>query len=184
MADALIALHFQNDICHPEGLIPFSLNRETDEAAAFLAASRATLDRARADGMTIVHVHIAFAEDYSDLPRNCRLFSAVEKLGAVRRGSWGAAPLAAFEPGEGEVVVTHNCNSAFRRTKLETILSDRNTDRLQVMGLATQFSVEHTVRDAVDIGYRVTVLSDCCTSADPDAHRASLRTLTMLAEVL
>ena len=28
MADALIALHFQNDICHPDGRIPFSLNRE------------------------------------------------------------------------------------------------------------------------------------------------------------
>ena len=56
-------------------------------------------------GWTIAHVHIAFAEDYSDLPRNCRLFQAVEKLGAVKRGSWGAAPFAGFEPRDGEIVV-------------------------------------------------------------------------------
>jgi nicotinamidase-related amidase len=129
-------------------------------------------------------VHIAFAEDYSDLPRNCRLFSAVEELGAVRRGSWGAAPLAGFEPREGELVVTHSCNSAFRRTNLETLLNDRAVERIQVMGLATQFSVEHTVRDATDIGYRVTVLGDCCASADAEAHRASLRTLAMLADIV
>lgn len=183
MSDALIALHFQNDICHPEGRIPFSLNRKTEEAAAFLDASKEALERARAEGRTVVHVHIAFAEDYSDLPRNCRLFSAVEALGAVKRGSWGAAPLAGFEPKAGESVVAHNCNSAFRRTNLEALLKAREVDHLDVMGLATQFSVEHTVRDAVDIGYRVTVLSSCCASADPEAHRASLRTLAALADI-
>ena len=159
MSDALIALHFQNDICHPEGRIPFSLNRRSDEAAAFLKASVAALDRARAEGWTVIHVHIAFAEDYSDLPRNCRLFPAVEELGAVKRGSWGAAPLPAFEPQDGEIVLSHACNSAFRGTKLEGLLRDSGIDRLHVMGLATQFSVEHTVRDAADIGFRVVVLA-------------------------
>jgi nicotinamidase-related amidase len=183
MADALIALHFQNDICHPEGRIPFSLNRRAEESAAFLTASREALIEARADGWTIVHVHIAFAEDYSDLPRNCRLFLAVEELGAVKRGSWGAAPLAGFEPEADEIVLTHTCNSAFRRTNLEKILAERRAGRLHVMGLATQFSVEHTVRDAADIGYQVAVLSACCATADPDAHRASLRTLSMLADI-
>src|SRR5713101_4314545 len=98
MSNALVALHFQNDICHPEGRIPFSLNRDTREAAAFLAASRGALAHARSHGWTLAHVHIGFAEDYSDLPRNCRLFNAVEKLGAVKRGSWGVAPFAGFEP--------------------------------------------------------------------------------------
>src|SRR5438128_8966543 len=119
MSNALVALHFQNDICHPEGRIPFSLNRDTREAHTFLDASRAMLALARASGWTVAHVHIGFAEDYSDLPRNCRLFIAVEKLGAVKRGSWGAAPLAGFEPQAGEISVTRNCNSGFRRTNLD-----------------------------------------------------------------
>ena len=57
-------------------------------------------------------------------------------------------------------------------------------NRVHVMGLATQFSVEHTVRDAADIGYSVTVLADCCASGDAEAHRASLRTMAMLADVI
>jgi nicotinamidase-related amidase len=184
MSDALIALHYQNDICHPDGRIPFSLNRQAADAAVFLKASAAALDRARSSGWAIVHVHIAFAEDYSDLPRNCRLFKAVEDLGAVRRGSWGAAPLAGFEPRDGEHAILHTRNSAFRRTSLEALLAERGTTLVHVMGLATQFSVEHTARDAADIGYRVSVLETCCASADMEAHRASLRTLAMLADIV
>jgi biuret amidohydrolase len=183
MTDALIALHFQNDICHPDGRIPFAIDRSAG-ADAFLTSSRAALDDARAAGWTIVHVHIAFAENYSDLPRNCRLFQAVEKLGAVKRGSWGAAPLAGFEPRDGEIAMIHNRNSAFRNTGLEEFLGKRGIERLSVMGLATQFSVEHTVRDAADIGYAVRVLANCCMSADSSAHDAALKTMSMLAEIV
>jgi nicotinamidase-related amidase len=183
-SDALIALHFQNDICHPQGRIPFSLDRSTDEAARFLEASKHALDVARRAGWTIAHMHIVFAEDYSDLLRNCQLFLKTETFGALKRGSWGAAAYEGFESAEGEIFVTGTGNSAFRRTDLETQLQERAVKRLNVMGLATQFSVEHTVRDAADIGYRVRLFADCCVSGDMEAHRASLRTLSMLADVV
>jgi nicotinamidase-related amidase len=183
MADALIALHYQNDICHPDGRVPFSLDRTSPEAAAFLAASVRALSAARGRGMTIVHVHIGFADDYSDLPRHGRLFRKAAELGALKRGSWGAAPFEGFEPGPGEDVLWHSCNSAFRNTGLEALLRKHDADRLYVMGLATQFSVEHTIRDATDMGFAVTLLSDCCASGDMEAHRASLRSMAMLAEI-
>ena len=184
MSDALLALHYQNDICHRDGLIPFSLDRSTGAAANFLSTSRRALDEARRAGWTIAHIHIAFAPDYSDLLRNCRLFLKTETLGALKRGSWGAAAYAGFEAAADEIVVMTNCNSGFRRTDLKAVLNERGVSRVNVMGLATQFSVEHTVRDAADIGYRVRLLADCCASGDMEAHRASLRTLTMLADVM
>lgn len=184
MNEALVALHFQNDICHQRGRIPFSLNRGGEEASAFFSASAVALSRARSDGWTVAHIHVAFAEDYSDLPRNCRLFRSVEERGALRRGSWGAEAFEGFEPKRGEIAVVHNCNSAFRNTNLLARLRRRGVKRLSVIGLATQFSVEHTVRDASDLGFAVAVLSQCCASADQDAHLASLRTMAMLADVV
>jgi biuret amidohydrolase len=184
MSDALLALHFQNDICHRDGLIPFSLARGTDDAANFLSASKRALDEARCAGWTIAHIHIAFAPDYSDLLRNCRLFLKTETLGALKRGSWGAAAFAGFEPAADDIVVVTNGNSGFRRTDLEAVLNERGVGRVNVMGLATQFSVEHTVRDAADIGFRVRLLADCCASGDMEAHRATLHTMPMLADVM
>ena len=184
MRDALLALHFQNDICHRDGLIPFSLDRSTSAAANFLSASKSALDEARRAGWTIAHIHIAFAPDYSDLLRNCRLFLKTETLGALRRGSLGAAAYAGFEPAADEIVVTTNCNSGFRRTGLKAALTEQGVGRVNVMGLATQFSVEHTVRDAADIGYHVRLLADCCASGDMEAHGATLRTMPLLADVM
>jgi nicotinamidase-related amidase len=117
------------------------------------------------------------------LLRNCRLFLKTETLGALKRGSWGAAACAGFEPAANEIIVRTNCNSGFRRTELEAVLNKHGVSRVNVMGLATQFSVEHTVRDAADIGYRVRLFADCCASGDMEAHRATLRTMPMLAEV-
>jgi biuret amidohydrolase len=184
MKDALIALHYQNDICHARGRIPFSLKRDAASARDFLEASRRALAAARHSGWTIAHMHIAFAADYSDLPRNCRLFQRTEALGALKRGTWGAQALAGFEPGKEDIFVTGTGNSAFRRTALEAELRRCAVERINVIGLATQFSVEHTVRDAADLGFVVRILADCCASADARAHRASLRTMTALADVV
>jgi biuret amidohydrolase len=182
--DALIALHFQNDICHPQGRIPFSFDRASVDASKFVEASRRALAAARNAGWTIAHMHIVFAEDYSDLLRNCRLFLKTETLGALKRGSWGAGAFEGFEPAADEIFVTGNANSAFRRTDLEARLRELGITRVNLMGLATQFSVEHTARDAADMGYAVRLFSNCCMSGDMEAHRASLRTLSLLADVI
>ena len=41
-------------------------------------------------------------------------------------------------------------------------------------GVATQFAVEGTAREAVDRGYRVMVLEDCCASRVHEVHRFSI----------
>ncbi len=118
MAHALIALHRQNDICHPEGKIPFAVDRAGLAATNFLEASRKAIGRARHLGFMVAHVHVAFAADYSDLPRNCRLFRAVKELGAVKLGSWGVEPYEGFEPAPDETHLIHKGNSAFFGTGL------------------------------------------------------------------
>ena len=183
MARALIALHYQNDICHPDGKIPFAIDRTTPMSSRFLEASRKALGRARQLGFVIAHVHIAFSPDYADLPRHGRLFRKVAELGAVTLGSWGAEPYAGFEPLLGETFLTHKGNSAFFATGLQEILEAGAVTDLTVCGLATQFSVEHTVRDAADRGFRVTVLRDCCASANAQAAEAAFEVMSMMAEV-
>ena len=182
--DALIALHFQNDICHPEGRIPFSLDRGSSEAhSSSTPASARSERRATPAGRSSTCTSCS----PRTIPICCaivRLFQKAEALGALKRGSWGAAPFDGFEPRGGEIFVAGNGNSAFRRTGLEGRLGELAIERVNVIGLATQFSVEHTVRDAADMGYRVRLFADCCASGDLEAHRASLRTLSMLADVV
>ena len=146
----------------------------------FLEASRKALGRARQLDFVIAHIHIAFSPDYGDLPKNCRLFRKVAELGAVTLGSWGAEPYAGFEPLPGETFLIHKGNSAFFATGLDAALEASAVTDLTVCGLATQFSVEHTVRDAADRGFQVTVLRDCCASANAQAAEAAFEVMSML----
>jgi nicotinamidase-related amidase len=184
MSNALIALHFQNDICHPQGLIPFAVDRSGPAPALFLERSRQLIAQARAAGWLVVHVHIAFQPDYSDLPHNARLFRAARSFGALKRETWGAAPLEGFEPQSGDVALVHTCNNAFQGTGLEALLRGNGVTHVTVAGLATQYSVEHTVRHAADLGYVVTMVRDCCGSANAAAAEASFAAMALLADVI
>jgi nicotinamidase-related amidase len=183
VARALIALHYQNDICHPDGKVPFAIDRTASATSRFLEASKSALERARELGFVIAHIHIAFSPDYADLPRHGRLFRKVAEFGAVKLGSWGAEPYGGFEPLPGETYLIHKGNSAFFGTELDAILKASAVTDLTVCGLATQFSVEHTVRDAADRGFQVTVLTDCCASANAQAAEAAFEIMAMLADL-
>jgi nicotinamidase-related amidase len=55
---------------------------------------------------------------------------------------------------------------------------------LVLAGVATQFAVEGTAREAVDRGYRVVVLEDCCASRVREVHQFSIdRILRSLCQV-
>jgi hypothetical protein len=50
--------------------------------------------------------------------------------------------------------------------------------------LAKQYSVEPAIRHAVNIGYRVTMIRDCCAFANTAGAEASLAAKTMMADIV
>ena len=63
-------------------------------------------------------------------------------------------------PQTGEVVLQKSTNSAFVGTELEQLLRDSNIDEIVVVGLTTDHCVSATVRNAADLGFRITLVSD------------------------
>jgi nicotinamidase-related amidase len=64
--------------------------------------------------------------------------------------------------------------SALAGTELDRLFRLRDINTLVLTGVATQFAVEGTAREAVDRGYRVLVLEDCCASRVREVHRFSI----------
>ena len=119
-ADALIALHFQNDICHPDGRIPSRSNRDTPRGRGFPCGSRA---RSSGAGAELDRSPMSISAS-PRIIRTCRATAGSSERSRARRGEarfLGRGSLAGFEPRETSLLV-HNCNSAFRRTGLETLL--------------------------------------------------------------
>lgn len=183
---ALVALHYQNDVLHPEGKIRVGLSDDSPVRGAVIAAAEALLRGARQRDWPIVHVRIAFRPDFADLLANAPIFRNVAAAGAVVEGSWGAEFYASLAPDLGrtrEFVVGHRRINAFYGSALEEMLRIAGAERLLIAGVATHSVVESTVRHAVDMGYPVTVAADACASAQPAEHEASLHSMRLIAEV-
>lgn len=76
-----------------------------------------------------------------------------------------AAPLA------GEKIIAKQTNSAFIGTNLEAHLRENGIEALVVTGVSTHNSVEATVRNAGNLGFRTFLVDDACfTFARRDFH--------------
>lgn len=181
----LLALHWQNDVMHPQGRIRVGLSEGDPAREALVAASTRLLEGARAQGWPIIQVRIAFRPDYADLARNMPIFRRTAELGAMRDGDWGADFYEPLRPAgnEREFVLTHQRISAFAGTSLDGLLRHLDAKRLVVAGVATHSVVEGTVRDAADRGFDVQVAADACACADRAAHAAALASMALIAQV-
>jgi nicotinamidase-related amidase len=127
------------------------------------------LEFARAHRLLVVHVRARFQPDGSDWMARYRLRGRIPCID----GTSGAEtlPFATELPGE-PVVIKHSFDG-FLNTDLHALLTRRGIRGLLVAGLVTSTCVLFTASTATQLGYLVTVLSDCCAD-DEVAHSATL----------
>ena len=180
---ALLALHFQNEVIHPNGAIRVGMAEDSPDRGRLIANAARLLGGMRAAGVPVVSVRIAFRPDHADVIQNCRIFRDVVRLGAMVEGSWGADFVTGLGPLPGEHVVKHSRTNAFIGAPLEEVLRCLDVRHLIVAGVSTNSVVEATVRHASDVGYHVTVAADACSAGDPALHAASLRNMELVADI-
>ncbi len=75
-------------------------------------------------------------------------------------------------------VITKNRYSAFSAgaSPLERLLRSRGIDTLLVAGTKTNVCCDSTARDAMMLGFKSVLLSDCCAALSDEEHQAALET--------
>ncbi|HFU4012423.1 TPA: cysteine hydrolase family protein [Streptococcus suis] len=68
------------------------------------------------------------------------------------------APLAS------EKIFDKTFNSAFKETGLHTYLQEKGIEQLIIMGMATNFCIDTTIKVAFELGYKVAVIRDGTTT--------------------
>jgi biuret amidohydrolase len=183
-ASLLLALHYQNENCHPEGKIKVGVGeREQAWRTDMLAAARRLLDGARAHGVPIIHVRLAVRPDYRDVIQNGPLFRQWVELNAWQEGSWGVEFHEGLEAIGDELIVTHIRNNAFFGSPLETLVAMHRPRRLICAGVSTAYAVESTVRHASDLGYEVVVAADACSTGTRERHESALQAMALIATI-
>ncbi|WP_416414767.1 isochorismatase family cysteine hydrolase [Pantoea sp. App145] len=92
----------------------------------------------------------------------------------VPRDSWDAQVLDAIAPGEDEIVLPKSSSSVFISTNIDYVLRNLGTRYLVIAGFLTDQCIESAVRDACDLGYLVTLVTDACATLSPERQQNSL----------
>src|SRR5882672_9247446 len=139
----------------------------TPHSATDLVATTARLARhCRDQGALLVYVQVKFAQDFADRPQGQTDTPMMLPTGGFPADWADYAPeLAAIEP---DFWIAKRQWSAFHGTELDLQLRRRGITHIVLGGIATNFGVESTARDAWQHNYAVLVAEDACTSFNAD----------------
>lgn len=92
----------------------------------------------------------------------------------VPKGSWDGRVIDELAPGEDEIWLPKSSSSVFVSTHIDYILRNLGVRQLVISGLVTDQCVESAIRDACDLGYLVTQVTDACLTYTQARHDNSL----------
>ena len=182
-ATVIVANHYQNENCHPDGKIKVGIGADSAWRWERLENAKRLFAGARGAAVPIVHVRLAVPADFKGVVANTDLIREWLKLGAWREGTWGVEFIDGLAPTAEEYIVTQTRNSGFHNSTLEEVLFSLGARHLICCGVSTAYTVEATVRHATDIGYTVTVAADACSTATQEQHKNALKAMAPLAAI-
>ena len=95
----------------------------------------------------------------------------------VPKGSWDGEVIDAIKPAEDEIWLPKTSSSVFISTNVDYLLRSLGTRYLVLSGVVTDQCVESAIRDACDLGYLVTQITDACTTYSRERHDFSIKSI-------
>ena len=157
---ALVLIDLQNGILGRK-LEPLS-------AETLVERGKALAERFREAGAPVVLVNVVPRAE--ETPRRVDEPSPIPKLLPE-----GFADLAPGLAKPGDLLTTKHGWGAFFDTDLDAKLRSRGVRTIVLGGVATQFGVESTARQAWDLGYELVIAKDVTTSMAAEAHDRTMR---------
>jgi nicotinamidase-related amidase len=89
-----------------------------------------------------------------------------EDEGPLQFGSAGWALAVGLRTAAEDIKVRKKTPNSFHQTELHQLLQERGVSHLVICGLQTEFCVDTTVRQALPLGYSVTLVADSHSTTD------------------
>lgn len=130
-------------------------------------------DAFRSRGLEVIHTRIqSLTQDGRDRSPGHK------RLGLhAAPGSKEAEFLEEIAPLDNEIVIDKTASGVFTSTNIGYILRNMEITGLFVVGVYSNECVSTAIRDACDLGFYVTLISDGCATVTPELQRATMITM-------
>lgn len=165
---ALVLIGYQNDYFSPQGIL-HKVIEESSRATGVLENTLSLLREQGRDFGIVVNTPIHFTENYSELNEPIGILKVIKEQRAFTEGTFGAQVIPQLSEFDDFVHVVPGKRglNAFSNTQLEQTLREHGITDIVFAGTVTSICIDSTARSAVEMGFRITVLSDCTSSRTP-----------------
>jgi len=143
----------------------------------FPATIAALLSVCRLEGIDVIHLRASFRADRSDWMPNYLLRGRTPCV----QGTAGIEPLPFASANVGETILRKHTFDGFQNPELAQYLHQRGKRFVLTAGLRTSTCVLLTTASAMQKGFLVALVEDCCAD-EPNAHNHTLERYTFIFE--
>ena len=167
----LVLIGLQNEYFSSTGLLRGVVEDATPLKAVLSNIVR-LLEHLATTSTTMIATPIIFTAGYSELIDPVGVLAQIKSLGAFQAGTHGSQTVLEVRQFGLRIVEVRGRRglNAFSDTALDEVLTRRGIKHLVLAGALGSVCIDSTGRSAVELGYRVTVLSDCIVSRTTSEH--------------
>ncbi|MCL1037175.1 cysteine hydrolase [Shewanella submarina] len=159
---ALILIGYQNDYFANDGILHGALEN-SEQVGLILNNSMTFIKKLLPTPAQVVLTPIIFTPDYSELSDPIGILKIIKENGAFKSGQPGAETINELKELGDEILTLPGKRglSCFSNTELHQILKENQITDVIIAGAVTSLCIDSAGREAAELGYRVTILSDC-----------------------
>ena len=158
---ALLLVGYQNDYFGETGLLQ-QVVEESSKVNNTIANTVLTIAHLP-EYVPVVTTPIHFTPTYEELIDPVGILKMIKDLGAFQAGTEGAKTIAPLLHFGDRIIDVHGKRgfNAFAHTNLDRLLRQKGVTRVVIGGAITSICIDSTGRCAHELGYQVSILSDC-----------------------
>ena len=168
---ALMVIGFQNDFLSPQGALSSLIEQNVAENRV-MENTTALIDSLLETDVLIINTPILFSKDYSEMNDPSGLMATIKEFGAFGRETWGGDVHPAIQHYEDRIIQFKGKTrfNGFHSTDLDNFLTSKKINHVVIAGVLTSLCVDSTARAASDLGYSVSILTDCSAARTKVEH--------------
>jgi nicotinamidase-related amidase len=165
---ALLLIGFQHDYFDPSGIL-HGVVEESHRVSGTLANTIQMIETFKDSSMVMINTPIVFSELYEELENPIGILKTIRDVRAFRSGTPGAETIPEIKAYGDRIIELPGKRSfnAFSNTELHSTLQSHGVRRILFAGCVTSICVHASALHAFDLGYDVTMLSDCTSARTP-----------------
>lgn len=143
-----------------------------------ISNTNAIINQARQNNIDIMHIRLAFDNDYTGLPKHAPTAQYIKDHQLFAINSEACAFIPEIDRHPDDTIINKTYGDVFHGNNLINILKTQGTEKLIFTGIATDNAILNSANTAIVNDFYVSIIKDACGAPSQEAHDHAIAIMT------